>query len=228
MLRRDWKAVPRWARRTGRRGREELLGRHRRLPPDEACVALTFDDGPDPVFTPAVLDVLRELDVRATFFCVGARVEQHPDVVARLVAEGHVLGSHTATHRDLPSLGARELVDDVRRGRDVLQAQTGRPAPLFRPPHGDMALRTGVVARGLGLRTWLWTVDPEDWRPGARSEQIAAGCEGAGAGDVIVLHDGLEQPWAPEALDRSATVEALAPIVRRARAQGLAFAGLPG
>ncbi|MPY94082.1 MAG: polysaccharide deacetylase family protein [Acidimicrobiia bacterium] len=226
--RRSWRAVPRRARRAGRRYREAALGRSRRLPAGPPLVALTFDDGPDPLYTPAVLDVLAELEVRATFFCVGYRVVEHPGAVERMVADGHVVGSHTATRRDLPTLALRELTDDVRRGRDVLVGQLGRPAPLFRPPHGDLALRTGAVARGLGLRTWMWTVDPEDWRPGVQAGAIAAGCEQTGPGDVIVLHDGLEQPWAPEALDRSATVEALPAIIRSARAKGLAFAGLPG
>jgi peptidoglycan/xylan/chitin deacetylase (PgdA/CDA1 family) len=190
-------------------------------------VALTFDDGPDRVYTPRILDVLADLDVKATFFCVGERVAAHPDVVRRMVAEGHVVGSHTSTHQDLPTLSHRQLLDDVRRGRDTLRAELGRSARLFRPPHGDLALRTAIVARGLGLSTWMWTVDPEDWRPGVSAEALVAGCEGADAGDVILLHDGLEQPWAPEALDRSATVDALAGIVADARAKGLAFVGLP-
>jgi peptidoglycan/xylan/chitin deacetylase (PgdA/CDA1 family) len=144
-----------------------------------------------------------------------------------MASEGHVLGSHTETHQDLPTLDRQALVDDLRRGRRSLEVALGRPAPLFRPPHGDLALRTGAAARALGMRTWLWTVDPEDWRPGVRASQLVEGCAAAGAGDVIVLHDGLEQPWAPEALDRSATVAALPGIVGAARARGLEFAGLP-
>jgi peptidoglycan/xylan/chitin deacetylase (PgdA/CDA1 family) len=190
-------------------------------------VALTFDDGPDPVYTPRVLDVLGELGVRATFFCVGDRVAEHPDVVRRMVAEGHVVGSHTATHPDLPPLGVAQLRDEVRRGHEALGAVVDGPPPLFRPPHGDLGLRTGAVARAYGLRTWLWTVDPQDWRPGVQADELVAGCEPAGPGDVVLLHDGLEQPWAPEALDRSATVEALAGIVASVRAKGLTFAGLP-
>lgn len=223
-----WKGFgPRQARRAARRCREVALARHRRLPGAAPVIALTFDDGPDPVFTPQVLDVLGEHGVTATFFCVGRRVAEHPDVVRRLADEGHVLGSHTETHQDLPTLGHQALVEDLRRGRRSLEAQLGRPAPLFRPPHGDLAVRSGAAARALGMRTWLWTVDPEDWRPGVRAEQLVAGCAAAGAGDVVVLHDGLEQPWAPEALDRSATVAALPGIIATARARGLDFVGLP-
>ncbi len=227
MRQRELKAALRKIRHVGRAGREAALGRRRALGEGSLSVALTFDDGPDPTYTPQVLDVLAELGVSATFFCVGDRVAEHPEVVRRMVAEGHVVGSHTATHPDLPSLDQRHLVNEIRAGRDQLQAELGHDAPLFRPPHGDLALRTGVSARTLGLTTWLWTVDPEDWRPGVQAEAIVDGCEPTGPGDVILLHDGLEQPWAPEALDRSATVAALPGIVASARAKGLTFVGLP-
>ena len=190
-------------------------------------MALTFDDGPDPRFTPAVLDVLGALDVPATFFCVGDRAAERPDLVRRLVAEGHRLGVHCGTHQDLWTLSTAQVAADMRRGRAVLEDIVGQRLTLFRPAKGHVDVRVGLTATRLGLRTWLWSVDPEDWRPGAASADISAGAAVAGPGDVILLHDGLEQPWAPEALDRSATVAALEPMVAGLRAKGLAFVGLP-
>jgi peptidoglycan/xylan/chitin deacetylase (PgdA/CDA1 family) len=190
-------------------------------------VALTFDDGPDPCYTPAVLDVLHHLDVPATFFCVGDLAVTHPDIVRRMVREGHAVGSHGAHHAELPSLAGTELAANLRAGRDMLAAVAGGPVSLFRPPHGDPSLRTGLMARRFGLNTWLWTVDPEDWRPAISTSQVVSGCAGVADGDVIVLHDGLQEPWAPEALDRSATVDALPQIVEAARAKHLRFVRLP-
>jgi peptidoglycan/xylan/chitin deacetylase (PgdA/CDA1 family) len=83
------------------------------------------------------------------------------------------------------------------------------------------------MVRRLGVAPWLWTVDPQDWRPGATRDQVIAVAGRAGSGDVILLHDWVEQPWAPEALDRSATIGALPAIVRSARERGLTFVTLP-
>jgi peptidoglycan/xylan/chitin deacetylase (PgdA/CDA1 family) len=204
-----------------------LLRRERRLPVGTGGVALTFDDGPDPCYTPAVLDVLATFGVVATFFCVGDLAASQPDIVRRMIEEGHAVGSHGAMHADLPTLANAELAGNLRGGRDMVAAVVGAPVPLFRPPHGDATLRTGLMARGLGLHTWLWTVDPEDWRPGIRSAEVVSGCSQAGEGDVIVLHDGLQEPWSPEALDRSATVEALPEIIEGGRSKGLQFVRLP-
>lgn len=215
------------ARRFWDKARDTALNLRWRLDGDQPRVAITFDDGPDPVHTPAILDVLAELDVRATFFCVGDRVARHPDIVRRMVAEGHAVGSHGGTHVDLPTLSTRALLADLERGRDSLRKHAGVDTRLYRPTHGDRSLRTGVVARRFGLRTWLWTVDPEDWKPAVDAGQIVAGCTNLVAGDVILLHDALEQPHSPEATDRSATVEAIGSIVSAARAAGLDFARLP-
>ncbi len=217
----------RTVRRIWAKARDTALDLRWRLDDRQPTVALTFDDGPDPTYTPAILDLLAELDVRATFFCVGDSVARHPEIVRRMAAEGHAVGSHGGTHVDLPTLGTRALLADLERGRAALRDHAGIDTRLYRPTHGDRSLRTGIAARRFGLRTWLWTVDPEDWRPAADPARIASGCAGLVAGDVILLHDALEQPHTPEATNRSATVEAIAPIVAAARARGLEFARLP-
>jgi peptidoglycan/xylan/chitin deacetylase (PgdA/CDA1 family) len=190
-------------------------------------VALTFDDGPMPGSTDRLLDVLGELGVAATFFCVGRNAAAHPELVARMRAEGHAVGSHSLTHphpRDiaLPAL-AREYVA----GRRAVERAATGPVSLFRPPHGYVTPARAVLMRSLGLRTWLWSVDPEDWVPGVERDAIVAVASRAGPGDVVVMHDWVEQPEKDDALDRTATITAVPAIVANLRARGLTLTALP-
>jgi peptidoglycan-N-acetylglucosamine deacetylase len=184
-------------------------------------VAITFDDGPDGRFTPAILDVLRDRRVHATFFLVGQRADMRHDLVRRIVAEGHALGSHTDTHPDMWELSPSAAITEFERGRQILEAITGRQVPLFRPPKGWMDLRLALALRTHGFRSWLWTIDPADWDPNATVQSITEGSATLGSGDILLLHDAIERPIDPSAEDRSATVEALPGIIDRVRARGL-------
>ncbi|MGY1604674.1 polysaccharide deacetylase family protein [Geodermatophilus sp. SYSU D00815] len=180
-------------------------------------VALTFDDGPDPESTPAVLDVLASHGVPATFFCVGYRAREHPELVHRMVAEGHAVGSHSETHR-VTGLPAREAMADYLAGRRSLEDVLGRPVPLFRPPHGRIDAGGARALRGSGLRTWLWTVDPADYAPGTTAESALRVLDGAAAGDVVLMHDGLEEAVEgapPRSLLQEYLPEALSELKRR-------------
>ena len=204
---------------------DDVAGVARRVP--DGAVALTFDDGPHPSSTGRVLDALGDLGVRATFFCVGRNAQAHPGLVRRALAEGHAVGSHSATHPHPARTPLRDLEGEYVAGRRAVSAAAGRDVRLFRPPHGHLGLRSARMVRRQRLSTWLWTVDPQDWRPGVTTDQVAAVAAGARSGDVVLLHDWVEQPWAPEALDRSATVEALPAIVRAVEDRGLRFTTLP-
>lgn len=198
-----------------------------RLPPSRGEVALTFDDGPDPQFTPQVLDVLTAYRAKATFFVVGAQVRQYPELVLRIRREGHALGSHSATHPDARRLRTRHLAQDYADGRVALETTIGAPVALFRPPNGTLDTRGAVTIRRLGLLPWLWNVDPQDWHPDTTQEQIVQRCAAVTAGDVVLLHDGLRRPLASRARDRSATVRALPLILEDLRARGLRTCTLP-
>ena len=204
---------------------DDLAGVVRRVP--DGTVALTFDDGPHPSSTGRVLDVLADLGVRATFFCVGRNAQDHPGLLRRALAEGHVIGSHSATHPHPAQTPLRDLEVEYVGGRRAVSSAAGRDVRLFRPPHGHLGLRSARMVGRHRFSTWLWTVDPQDWRPGVTTDQVAAVAAGARSGDVVLLHDWVEQPWAPEALDRSATVEALPAIVRAVEERGLRFTTLP-
>jgi peptidoglycan/xylan/chitin deacetylase (PgdA/CDA1 family) len=200
-------------------GLARIAGAPLRLDDAGGAVALTFDDGPDPESTPRLLDVLAEHGATATFFCVGARVQEHPEIVRRMVAEGHAVGSHSQTHRvgDLPPAA---VMADYLAGRRALETALGRPVALFRPPHGWLDLRTARALRRHGMQTRLWSVDPHDYQPGTRSETVTAVVGAAVAGDVVLLHDGLEE-GAADAPPRSSTIAALPAAIAALRSRGL-------
>nr|WP_231126653.1 polysaccharide deacetylase family protein [Motilibacter aurantiacus] len=191
------------------------------------CVALTFDDGPHPGSTDLVLDVLGELGVRATFFCTGANARAHPGLLRRIAAEGHAVGSHSRTHPTPNELGARVLADEYLGGHAEVEQALGAPVTLFRPPHGQLTPASSLLLRTRRMPPWLWTVDPRDWVPGTTAAHVAAVGSSARSGDVVLMHDWVEQPEAPEALDRSATIAALPAIVRSLRSAGLTLGRLP-
>jgi peptidoglycan/xylan/chitin deacetylase (PgdA/CDA1 family) len=135
-------------------------------------------------------------------------------------SEGHAIGSHSYSHPHPSQIPLATLTRDYRRGRQVIADILGEDVTLFRPPHGHLTPASAWLVRQQGLEPWLWTVDPEDWRPGATREHIQAVAGRACATDVVLLHDWIEQPWAPSALDRSATVAALPEIVAAIRERG--------
>jgi peptidoglycan-N-acetylglucosamine deacetylase len=195
--------------------------------PSAGAVALTFDDGPDPDFTPSVLDLLAEHRVAATFFVVGDAACEHPGLVRRMLDQGHAVGSHTRAHLDPSAAGPGELVREYRAGRRMVEAVTRAPAPLFRPPMGDLGWPSVLAIRCARVTVWLWTRDPSDWLPGRRRQDIVDELDDLRAGDVVLLHDGLRLPRAPEARDRSQTVAAVPEVIVRARSLGLSFVTLP-
>ncbi|MGY1679570.1 polysaccharide deacetylase family protein [Geodermatophilus sp. SYSU D01176] len=203
------------------RGKDRVAQVRRRVP--EGCVGLTFDDGPQPGSTDRILDVLAELGVRVTFFCVGRNARAHPELVHRIRAGGHAVGSHSMTH-PLPWETARaQLRQEYAEGRRTVSEVLGADVRLFRPPHGHIDPAGAVMLRRLPVDTWLWTVDPTDWRPGATVEEIVSVAGRAASRDVVLFHDWVEHPLADEALDRSATIAALPIVVAAIRERGLAL-----
>lgn len=155
-------------------------------------VALTFDDGPDPRWTPKVLNLLQKHGVRATFCLVGQLADAYPRLVADIAAAGHTLCNHSWSHDfGLGSRSRPEIRDDLRRTNRAIQAAApGVPVSYYRQPGGAWTERVVEVAAELGMSSLHWEVDPQDWRrPGA--DAIAAYVRSAtGAGAIVLLHDG--------------------------------------
>lgn len=185
----------------------------------EPRFALTFDDGPGPS-TPAVLDALRESDARATFFVLGRQVEEHPDLVRRMVAEGHEIANHGYDHGILVFRSPSHVADQIARTEAAVADAVGPGAitPLFRAPHGFRGPFTAAAVRRAGYRPAGWTVGVFDSdQPGA--DVIAARAGSALApGTILLLHDA--DGWNPSA-SRDQTAEAIGPICRAARERGL-------
>jgi peptidoglycan/xylan/chitin deacetylase (PgdA/CDA1 family) len=156
----------------------------------EPGVALTFDDGPHPQGTPAVLDLLEAAHVRATFFLAGEQVERFPAIAAELVARGHIPALHCHRHRVQLRLTERALHADLQRARVAIAEATGIEPRLHRPPLGIYS-RPGLrIARAAGLQPLLWSRWGKDWRKWTTPERIARrAANGLEAGDVILLHD---------------------------------------
>lgn len=156
-------------------------------------VALTFDDGPDPAFTPAILDLLAERHISATFCMVGQQAIAHPDLVRRVVAEGHRLCNHTFTHDAGIAMRTPEVMDEqLRASRDALVrvAGPGVPIPYFRAPEGVWSGQLERTAAREGMRPLGWSVDTLDWtRPGTDAI-VASVKQGVDPGAVVLFHDG--------------------------------------
>jgi peptidoglycan/xylan/chitin deacetylase (PgdA/CDA1 family) len=153
-------------------------------------VALTFDDGPHPEGTPAVLEMLRQRGATATFFLIGEQVQRYRSLIGEIVAEGHQTAIHGYRHHNQMRLSPRALASDLDRASELIGEAGGRAPTLYRPPYGIFTLAGLAKVRSRGLRPLLWSRWGRDWRADRTPETIAAqATAGLGPGDVILLHD---------------------------------------
>jgi peptidoglycan-N-acetylglucosamine deacetylase len=158
---------------------------------DGLDVGLTFDDGPHPQGTPAVMELLAARGARATFFLVGEQVARNPGLAAELVAAGHRIGLHCDRHRNLLRLGPLAVREDIARARGRIEDATGVPVELYRPPYGVFNGASLLIARRHGWRPLLWTHWGRDWEATATPAAIAGLLTGPGLGEgsVLLAHD---------------------------------------
>lgn len=178
-------------------------------------IALTFDDGPNPPDTTRLLDTLGEHGVTAVFCLLGDQVRRHPEVLERIVADGHVLGNHSMSHEDLEDWSAQQVRDHIESVNAVItDVVPGARIPFFRAPYGHWG-RSVQVAAELGMRPLSWSVVVDDWlEPG--SDVLVDRLTGCiEPGDVVLLHDG--------GGDRSGTVDATSRVVVDYIAKGWRF-----
>lgn len=206
-----------------RLGKDGLIaGRYSRFPAyltvthqgggTDGQVAITFDDGPDASWTPKILDILKEKRVKAAFFMVGSKMESNPDLVRRMVDEGHEVGTHTYTHPNLAEISNERARLELNASQRLLEKITGRSSLLFRPPYNAdsrPADESGIIpiqiAQGLGYLTVGHSIDPKDWQKPGVEELVERVKAGRVFGRVILLHDA--------GGDRRQTVEALPAII---------------
>jgi peptidoglycan-N-acetylglucosamine deacetylase len=192
-------------------------------------LALTFDDGPDPRWTPAILDILKREQVPATFFIIGKNGQAYPDLVRRIVNDGHELGNHTFTHPNLGEMPLSLTDLELNATQRLIESETGRSTVLFRPPYfGDaeadkpQEVEPAIVAQNLGYVMVGVRIDPNDWQLPVTPDQIvlrtldrAIDKNPDTRGEVILLHD--------SGGDRSATVAALPELIHQLKARGFRF-----
>jgi peptidoglycan/xylan/chitin deacetylase (PgdA/CDA1 family) len=153
-------------------------------------VALTFDDGPHPVFTPQILDILTAKDVKATFFLVGREAERHPDLVRRIVAEGHIIGNHTWNHAHLQGLSEERFSFEIDHTTEVLEAISGQDVVCTRPPYGDAKPDTVERLAAHGQASVVWSADSRDFDKPGPGPIVDHSLEGLRPGSIVLLHDG--------------------------------------
>ena len=194
----------------------ELIGAERRI---ASGVALTFDDGPHPEGTQAVLEVLREREATATFFLVGEQVDRHRSIAAEIAQAGHRIALHGYRHRLQLRFTPRGLADDLRRGFQVIAEATGKAPHVYRPPYGIFSPAGLAYTRRRGWRPMLWSRWGHDWAARATPTSIAAEVtENLGSGDVLLLHDA---DWYSVEGSHRNTVAALPRVLDEIEARGL-------
>lgn len=181
-------------------------------PRHTAAIALTFDDGPDPKFTPQILDALADYDARATFFVIGEHAQRHPELIARMLAEGHEVAHHTHTHPHVDRIDAAEVARQMDECLDALAAQGVRPV-WYRPPRKKLtsAQQDAAEARGMGIALWSRCLERDRFE--SAEDAAATLAEETCAGEIVLAHDGLG--------DRTQTVLALPLYLSALEARGV-------
>jgi len=187
----------------------------------EKLVAITFDDGPHPVFTPQILNILAEYNAKATFFVAGNKAERFPEVLKRVVKEGHEIGNHTYSHLITSRISAAQLTEELKRTDTIIVGITGIKPNLYRPVAGiynDVIINT-AVKNGKLVILWSWDQDPRDWRNPPANQITRYVTKGITPGDIIVLHD-----WHGSEFSQACqTVMALDDILRSLSNKGYKF-----
>jgi peptidoglycan/xylan/chitin deacetylase (PgdA/CDA1 family) len=179
---------------------------------DRKDIALTFDDGPYPFYTPLLLHVLERSNVHATFFVVGRSAQEFPELVLRIIASGDEVGNHTFNHVALTKLSDQAIENQILSDGTLLRQFTGQPLSLFRPPHGRFNAHVVVIAHELGYHTIFWSDSPGDVKDIPPSLIVKRVVGEATPGGIVLLHSGQYR-----------TIEALPVIIDRLRKQGYRF-----
>ncbi|MDQ6780083.1 MAG: polysaccharide deacetylase family protein [Candidatus Eremiobacteraeota bacterium] len=183
-----------------------------RVPMQRREIALTFDDGPYPFYTPLLLHMLERSRVPATFFLVGRSAQEFPELVQRLIAGGNEIGNHTFNHYTLTTLNDYQIAYQIAAGGAFLHQFTHRPVTLFRPPHGRYNQRVVAIAQQLGYHTIFWSDSPDDVKNISPDLVVARVLYQARPGAIVLMHSGQYK-----------TVEALPVIIERLREAGYTF-----
>lgn len=153
-------------------------------------IALTFDDGPHPQHTPRLLDILKQRNVKATFYVVATNAKRYPEIMRRMIAEGHEVGNHTVTHGNLAKTSEAGVRQELTAAHEAIVATTGIAPRTMRPPYGAItSAQKAWIRRDFGYPTIMWSVDPEDWKKPGASVVTSRLVSGATPGGILLVHD---------------------------------------
>ena len=186
--------------------------------PTEKKIALTFDDGPDSVYTPQILDILREKGVKATFFVLGEQVKSFPELTKRMVSDGHTIANHTWNHPKLSKITTSQLVQEVESTTSQIEEVTGIKTDLFRPPYGDYTAGDIRMLQKLGYRSIMWSVDTVDWSGNTEEEILTIVHQNKSPGGIVLQHN-----FNASNGRLDGTVQALPKIIDQLRDEGYEF-----
>lgn len=153
---------------------------------DRKMVALTFDDGPHPVYTERLLDGLKKRNVKATFFLIGKSADKYPELVKRMAEEGHLIGNHTMDHVRLNHKTYEEAIEQICQSNQIISQITGQTPQYIRPPFGEWSKE---LQEEVDMTAVLWDVDPVDWKVKNTEIVVKRILKNARDGDIILLHD---------------------------------------
>lgn len=182
----------------------------------DKMVALTFDDGPEEYWTPKILDILKEKDVKATFFVIGKQVQKNPNMLKRIFAEGHVIGNHTFDHADLTKLDAQQVYQEIENGALEIHKVIGKTPQFVRPPFGFHNKTVDDIVYSKNRIIVLWSLDTEDWTGVDTATIKSRIIPKMQNGYIILQHDG-ENP------KLGGSIQALPDIIDELKARGYTF-----
>ncbi|MFO7941759.1 MAG: polysaccharide deacetylase family protein [Bacillota bacterium] len=192
----------------------------RRVHTSEKLVSFTFDDGPSPEYTPAILDILKTYDVQASFFVVGEHAQEYPEIVKRMYSEGHDVGNHTFNHVNAPTTPAASLSSQILSTNIEIMKITGEHPQYVRPPRGMYDARFRRLAELMGMTLVLWSLSSQDWRGSSTPAKITARVTNrVSPGDILLFHDG-GNLIRSEGASRQRTVDALAGLIEELQEVG--------
>ena len=185
-------------------------------------VALTFDDGPSPVWTTKILDELKKAHIKATFFMLGEHVAKYPDIARRVVAEGHEVGNHTYDHHILLYYTLDNLLKEINETQKVIKDKTGVKTKYFRPPKAWLTAEEKKEIEGMGYKIILWSLNSKDWVTFDDKYIVKYILKNVRPGDIILFHDS-GGVFTAEGGNREETVKTIPSLVEKLREKGFKF-----
>lgn len=196
-----------------------------RIKTKEKKVALTFDDGPSPVWTPQILDALKKTNTKATFFMIGHHVQKYPDIASRVVKEGHAVGNHGYAHSVVLYYTPAEIEEEIKYTEHVIREATGYTTRIFRPPKAWVKSDIKKKIKSMGYDVVLWSLNSKDWVNFNHKAIVSYILRHVRAGDIILFHDS-GNVFSLEGGNRQQTVKAMPLLIQGLQEKGFALVTL--